>query len=289
MMEKARKKTTLATRFRYNKGALVSCMILLIILLSSILAPFIAPYDPAKMNLKDRNQAPFDSESENLHIMGTDPQGRDVFSRLLHGSQITLRISFAVTIFGAVLGIFLGLVAGYFGGWADMIIMRIVDIWASSPIFLISLTVVMILGNGERSLIIAFLFNSWTLFCRMARSKAMAIRGSDMVESGRAIGAGTRRILFRHILPGIISPLITTFIMELAHYIIAEANLSFLGFGVQTPAISWGSLISDGKAYITSCWWMVVFPGILIGVTVLCLTLVGNWLRDEFDPMVVKR
>ncbi len=292
MTAEKKKRTTLATRFRHNKGALISSIILLVILVTSLLAPYFATYDPGKTHLKARLSPPSltpVTEGELPHILGTDQQGRDIYSRMVYGSRVTLKIGFVVSIFGAVIGIILGLFAGYFGGWTDMIIMRLVDVWASSPIFLISLTFVMVLGPGERSLIIAFLFNSWTLFCRMARSKAMAIRGSDMVESGRAIGASTNRILFRHILRAIISPLITTFVLELAHYINAEANLSFLGFGVQPPATSWGLLIGDGKTYITNGWWIVLCPGIMIGITVLCLNLFGNWVRDEFDPLVIKR
>ncbi|MDX9871231.1 MAG: ABC transporter permease [Clostridia bacterium] len=287
-----KKRTTLWLRFRKNKGALVSMIVLLIILITTIFAPFFSTYDPGKTNLRGRlsppSLAPM-TEGAAPHILGTDQQGRDVYSRLVHGSRVTLNVGITVATFGAIIGIILGLLAGYFGGWTDMIIMRIVDIWASSPIFLISLTFVMVLGPGERSLIIAFLFNSWTLFCRMARSQAMAIRNSDMVESGRAIGAGTGRILGRHIMTNIISPLITTYVMEIAHYINAEANLSFLGFGVQPPATSWGLLIGEGRTYITSAWWIVLFPGLMIGITVLCLNLVGNWVREEFDPLSIKQ
>ena len=208
---------------------------------------------------------------------------------MIYGSRVTLKIGFTVATFGAIVGIILGLFAGYFGGWTDMIIMRIVDIWASSPTFLISLAFVMVMGPGEGTLIIAFLFNSWTLFCKMARSQVLTIRGSTMVESGQAIGASTNRILFKHIVPNIISPLITTYVMQLANFINAEANLSFLGFGVQPPNTSWGLMIGDGRQYITSAWWIVLFPGLMIGITVLCLNIVGNWVREEFDPLSIKQ
>lgn len=287
-----RKRPNLWARFRHNKGALLSFIVLLFIVITTLFAPFFSTYNPSQTNLRARLSPPSLTpleEGAKPHILGTDQQGRDVYSRLVHGSRVTLNIGFTVATFGAVVGIILGLLAGYFGGWTDMIVMRIVDIWASSPIFLISLTFVMVLGPGERSLIIAFLFNSWTLFCRMARSQAMAIRNSDMVESGRAIGASTGRILSRHIMPNIISPLITTYVMEIAHYINAEANLSFLGFGVQPPQTSWGLLIGEGRTYMTSAWWIVLFPGLMIGITVLCLNLVGNWVREEFDPLTVKQ
>ena len=276
-------------KFRHNKGALAAIIILFVIFLATIFSFGIVPYKPSSMSLAHRMAAPSLFSSEGFpHILGTDEQGRDIFSRILCGGQVTLKIGFLVTSIGAVLGTALGLFAGYFGGWVDMIVMRIVDVWASSPTFLISLTFVMVMGPGVNTLIIAFLFTSWTLFCKMARSQALTIRSSTMVESGQAIGASTNRILFRHIVPNIISPMITTYVLQLANFINAESNLSFLGFGVQPPATSWGLIIGDGKEYITSAWWIVFFPGLLIGITVLCLNIVGNWVREEFDPLSVK-
>lgn len=287
-----KRKTTLVRRFRHNKGALFAIIVLLFIFTCSVFAPFFATYSPSTTSLRTRLQPPSISGAEEgkfPHIMGTDQQGRDVLSRLIYGSRVTLKVGFVVATVGAVIGIVMGLFAGYFGGWTDMIIMRIVDVWASSPTFLVSLAFVMVMGPGEVTLIIAFLFNSWTLFCKMARSQVLTIRGSTMVESGLAIGAGTGRILFKHIVPNIISPLITTYVMQLANYINAEANLSFLGFGVQPPNTSWGLMIGDGRQYITNAWWIVLFPGLMIGITVLCLNIVGNWVREEFDPLSVKQ
>lgn len=292
MSKTSKKKVGFFRRFRHNKGALVAIVVILLIITgTTIFASLFATYDPAAISLSDRLKAPsFSPTAQGTfpHIFGTDQQGRDVYSRLIYGGQITLKIGFTVATVGAVFGIILGVIAGYFGGWTDMIIMRIVDVWASSPTFLISLAFVMVMGPGVDTLIIAFLFNSWTLFCKMARSQVLTIRGSTMVESGHAIGASTGRIMFRHIVPNIISPLITTYVMQLANFINAEANLSFLGFGVQPPATSWGLMIGDGRQYITSAWWIVFFPGLFIGITVLCLNLIGNWVREEFDPLSIK-
>lgn len=290
---KARKKVSFLRRFKSNKGALVALLVLVIIFAMSVFAPIFSTYDPATTSLSERLKAP--SLEEGLkgsgfpHFLGTDQQGRDVYSRLVYGSRVTLKVGFVVASFGAVVGVVLGMFAGYFGGWVDMFIMRLVDVWASSPTFLVSLAFVMVMGPGELTLIIAFLFNSWTLFCKMARSQVLTLRSSTMVESGLAIGAGTSRVLFRHITPNIISPLITTYVLQLANYINAEANLSFLGFGVQPPAASWGLMIGDGRQYITTAWWIVFFPGLMIGITVLCLNIVGNWVREEFDPLSIKQ
>jgi peptide/nickel transport system permease protein len=284
------KKKSFLKRFSHNKGALIAIIILLCIFGVTIFAGSVATYDPAKTSLGERLLGPtlIGKNGGIAHILGTDQQGRDLYSRILYGARSTLKIAFSVTILGAMIGIVLGLLAGYFGGWTDMIIMRIVDVWASSPTFLVSLALVMVLGPGETTLIIAFLFSSWTLFCKMARSQVLTLRGSAMVESGLAIGASTKRILFKHIVPNIISPLVTTFVMQLANFINAEANLSFLGFGVQPPSCSWGLMIGDGRQYITSAWWIVFFPGLMIGITVLCLNIVGSWVREEFDPLSVK-
>lgn len=284
----AKKKVTLWDRFRHNIPALISTIVLIILFTMVFGAPLFTKYESFTTDLYARLASPGTQGTLGVHILGTDQLGRDVFSRILYGGQASLRVGFAVTIFGAVVGIILGMFAGYFGGWTDMIIMRLVDIWSSAPTLLIALTFVMIMGPGEKNLIIALSIASWTLFCRMARSQALVMRSSAMVESGQAIGATTNRILFKHVMPNILSPLVTTFVIEVAHFINAEANLSFLGFGVQPPATSWGLIIGEGRKYLTQAPWIVLYPGLTIGVTVLCLNLVGDWIRDEFDPLAVK-
>jgi peptide/nickel transport system permease protein len=288
----SKKKVTLAARFRHNKAALVSLIILIAIFLMLIFASAVTPFDPNEIDFYARLSGPSfvpGAPGGGIHIMGTDQLGRDVYSRLVFGGRASLTVGFVVATVGAVIGIILGMFAGYFGGWVDMVIMRMVDVWSSSPTLLIALTFVMILGPGTNNLILALLINSWTLYCRMARSQVLVIRSSAMVESGHAIGASTNRILFRHIMPNIISPLVTTYVLELAHFINAESNLSFLGFGVQPPDTSWGLMIGEGRKYLTQAPWIVLFPGLTIGLTVLCLNLVGNWIRDEFDPLAVKQ
>lgn len=286
-----KKKVGFFRRFKHNKAALAALIILTIMFIVVIFASSVSKYDPARSDLMARLAPPGTPSSTGLgnHLLGTDQLGRDIFSRLLHGGQVSLNVGFTVATIGAIIGVTLGMMAGYFGGWTDMLIMRMVDVWSSSPTLLIALTFVMVLGPGQKNLIIALLINSWTLFCRMARSQVLVIRSSAMVESGHAIGASTNRILFKHIMPNIISPLVTTYVLELAHFINAEANLSFLGFGVQPPQTSWGLMIGEGRKYLTTAWWIVLFPGIAIGITVLCLNLVGNWVRDEFDPLAVKQ
>lgn len=286
----AKKKVTLWTRFRHNIAAFISTIVLIVLFVMVFAAPLFTTYQAYTTDLYARLAAPGTpgQDGQSVHLLGTDQLGRDIYARILYGGQASLRVGFIVTIIGAVIGIILGMLAGYFGGWADMIIMRLVDVWSSAPTLLIALTFVMIMGPGEKNLIIALSIASWTLFCRMARSQALILRSSAMVESGQAVGASTNRILFKHVMPNILSPLVTTFVIEVAHFINAEANLSFLGFGVQPPQTSWGLIIGEGRKYLTQAPWIVIYPGLIIGVTVLCLNLVGDWIRDEFDPLAVK-
>lgn len=285
---KKKKRYGFFTRFKGNKTALAAFIILVIIIAISIFANYISPYDPAKGVLTQRLKAPTlisPGEGQFPHIFGTDQQGRDVLTRIFYGGRVSLTVAFTVVLIAGALGTILGLVSGYFGGWVDMLLMRLVDIQSSFPGLLVALTFVMVLGPGQRNLIIALLINGWMIHARMARSQVLTVRESAMVESCRAIGASMPAIVFKHILPNVISPLITTYVLELAHMIGAEANMSFLGFGIQPPKSSWGLMIGEGRQYISLAWWLVTFPGLIIGTTVLCLNLFGNWVREEFDPL----
>lgn len=286
----AKQKVTLWKRFRNNKAALIACIVLIVIFTMIFAAPLFTSYSASSADLRNRLASPGTpgAAGKTNHILGTDQLGRDLFARILYGGRASLRVGFSVTVIGAIIGIILGISAGYFGGWTDMIIMRIVDIWSSAPTLLIAMTFVMIMGPGEVNLIIALSIASWTLFCRMARSQALVMRNSPMVESGQAIGVSTNQILVKHVGPNILSPLVTTFVIETAHFINAEANLSFLGFGVQPPSTSWGLILGEGRKYLVQAPWIVIFPGLVIGITVLCLNLIGDWIRDEFDPLAVK-
>ncbi|HHV58448.1 MAG TPA: ABC transporter permease [Firmicutes bacterium] len=279
-------------RFAGNRVALVALLVLLIIVLASFAAPWIAPYNPTKGSLAERLLPPSLAPARDggfPHLLGTDAQGRDVLSRLTYGGRVSLSVAFTVVALAGCLGTVLGLISGYFGGKVDLLLMRLVDIQSSFPGLLVALTFVMVLGPGQRNLTIALLINGWMVHARMARSQVLALRESTMVEAARAIGCSMPRITFGHILPNIISPLITTYVLELAHMIGAEANMSFLGYGIQPPLASWGLMIGEGREYITSAWWLVVFPGLIIALTILCLNLVGNWVREEFDPLLGRR
>ncbi|KUK86013.1 MAG: Oligopeptide ABC transporter permease protein [candidate division TA06 bacterium 34_109] len=275
-------------KFKGNKIALIAFIILLFIIIVSFTAPLITPYNPTKSDIRQRLKPPtLNSPTKDgfPHIMGTDQQGRDVLSRLMYGGRVSISVAFTVVVISSLIGITIGIVSGYYGGWVDLLLMRLVDICSSFPGLLIALTFVMVLGPSQANLTLALLIVGWMVHARMARSQVLTIRESTMVEALQTIGCSKPRIFIIHIFPNILPQIITVFVLEMAHMIMAEANMSFLGYGIQPPASSWGLMIGDGREYITNAWWLVVFPGIIIAITILCLNIVGNWIKDEFNPI----
>jgi len=269
-----------------DKVTLVSLLFVLLVIFSALAAPVISPHDPTKGSITNRLKPPFWVEGgDPRFILGTDQQGRDVLSRIIWGGRVSLTVGFVCVAISGAFGTLLGLISGYFGKWVDTLIMRIVDIQSSFPGLLVALTFVMVLGPGMWNLIAALTFNGWMVHARMARSQVLSMRETTMVEAARAIGCPTSRTLFGHIFPNIISPLITTYVLEIARIIGAEATMSFLGYGIQPPQSSWGLMIGEGRVYIAQAWWLVTFPGVAIALTILCLNLVGNWVRTELDPL----
>jgi peptide/nickel transport system permease protein len=226
--------------------ALVASIFLLCIVVVSLAAPVLAPNGEAAGKLSERLQAPsLPQDGATTHLLGTDQQGRDVLSRLIWGGRVSLTVGFTVVAVAGAFGTLMGLISGYFGGVTDMVIMRVVDVQSSFPGLLVALTFVMVLGPGQRNLIYALTFNGWMIHAQMARSQVLTVRESSMVEALRAIGCSSRQILFSHILPNVVSPLITTYVLEIAHMIIAECTMSFLGYGIQPPQASWGLMIGE--------------------------------------------
>jgi peptide/nickel transport system permease protein len=275
-------------RFKGNGIALIAFIILIFIMFISFTAPLIAPYDPAKSDIMQRLKPPTLTSPLKggfPHFLGTDQQGRDVLTRLMYGGRVSMGVAFTVVLISGLIGITIGIISGYYGGWVDLFLMRLVDISSSFPGLLIALTFVMVLGPSQVNLTLALLMVGWMVHARMARSQVLTVRETTMVEACRTIGCSKPRIFVTHIFPNILSPMITIYVLEMAHMIMAEANMSFLGYGIQPPASSWGLMIGDGRQYITNAWWLVVFPGIAIAMTVLCLSIIGNWIKDEFNPI----
>ena len=267
-----------------DKVALVAALILVLVVGGAIFAPILTPHLPGKGTILDALE-PIGAEN---HIMGTDTLGRDIFSRLIYGGRVSLRIGLIVVGVAGAVGTFLGLLAGFYGKWIDNLIMRLIDIQFAFPGTLIALAFVLVLGVGERNVIIALAFNGWMVYARMIRGLVMTMREGPLVEAARALGIRPRRIIFRHVFPNVLSPMINLYVLEIARIILAESVLSFLGFGIQPPNSSWGLMIAEGKNYVTVEPRLVVIPGLVIGITVLALNIIANWFLGASDPVLRK-
>jgi peptide/nickel transport system permease protein len=265
--------------FKKNRLGVGGLVIIVIVFFIAIFAPFLSPYDSGKTGVSLKLKPP-----SFQHYLGTDQLGRDVFSRMLYGSQISLSVGFVAVGISILIGILVGAMAGYKGGWVDSLLMRFVDIMLSFPSFFLILTVVAILRPNIYNVMIVIGITSWEGTARFVRAEFLSLRERDYVQAARALGVKDRRIIFRHILPNALAPVFVTASLGVASAILVEAGLSFLGFGVQPPAPSWGNILTEGRTYIFDAWWLTVFPGLAILITVLSFNLFGEGLRDALDP-----
>lgn len=269
-----------------SRSGLFGMVLLVAFVGAALLAPVLDLPNPVRGDLKARLAPPTWTSlfSPGAHPLGTDQLGRDILSRIIHGSQITLAVAASAVVLGGIVGVFLGIVAGYRGGMVDRILMRLVDIQLAIPLMLLALLVVAALGPSLSNLIVVLAVTSWIRYARIIRGQVLSLREREFVLAARAISAPTSRIMLRHILPNVLTPALVVATLELARIIIMDAALSFLGLGVQPPTASWGRMLAEGRTYISSAWWIVTFPGLAILLTVLSVNLVGDWLRDYFDP-----
>ncbi len=253
-------------------------MIVFIFLIAGT-ASFLAPYDPGKTEVSMKLKPP-----SLLHYLGTDQLGRDVFSRMLFGSRISLSVGFVAVGISIFIGILVGAVAGYYGGWVDPLLMRFVDTMLCFPSFFLILTVVALMGPSILNIMIVIGVTSWMGTARFVRAEFLSLRERDFTQAARALGVRDFRIIFRHILPNALAPVFVSATLKVASAILIEAGLSFLGFGVQPPRPSWGNILTEGRTYIFDAWWLTVFPGLAILIIVLSFNLLGEGLRDALDP-----
>lgn len=267
---------------RRSKFFVIGAILVFLIVALSLLAPLIIPFDPLKQVLRNRLKAP--TGLWNANIFGADALGRDILSRLLIGSQVSLQISFAVVILTAVIGTVMGIIAGFFGGWVDTIIMRLSDIQVSIPPMVLAIAVMAVLGNSVPNLIAVLVFTRWVQYARVVRGNVMMIRNMDYIRASIVLGSSKLRIMFTQILPNVLTPLIIVMSQEFGRTIMTESSLSFLGLGVPAPAPSWGVMIAEGREYLSTAPWVVMVPAVALMIAVLAFNFLGDGVRDVLDP-----
>lgn len=273
-----------AQSFMRDPAALTGLVLVVVWLTVAIIGPTLGS-DPSRQALTEALLPPFWANGgTGEHILGTDPLGRDILARILFGARTSLVIGVVTTILTAMIGSFLGAIAAEWGGLTDEAIMRVADVQLSIPFILLAITVLVIVGGSTQNLVPVLVLAGWVLFARVVRSELLHLREMEFVIAARSIGVGRLRIALRHMLPNAYGLIIVLATFQLANVIFLEAGLSFLGVGVRPPEVSWGTMLADGRDYLTSAWWLATFPGVAITLTILGVNLLGDWARDVLDP-----
>lgn len=269
---------------KFRRWPYIPALILFALVFAAITAPIISPYDPVKGDLRARSKPPLGFGGTTEHIFGTDNQGRDIFSRIIHGARVSISFAAITMLLSVALGALIGAISGYFGGHIDEMMMRLVDLQNALPFILAALVVVGVFGASFTTLLIIIALFSWGTTARQIRGEVLQLKQMDYVALARVAGASSPRIIFQHLLPGVTNTLIVVATLGTGQIILTEATLSFLGVGIPPPRPAWGSMVSFGRNYIDSAWWIAVIPGIAIALVVVSLNFLGDWLRDYFDP-----
>jgi peptide/nickel transport system permease protein len=260
-------------------------VLFVVLILPAIAAELLAPFDPLEGNLGDRLRPPFWMQGGSTEYpLGTDRQGRDVLSRIIFGSRISLGVSISAVLLGGAVGTVVGLIGGYFGGWVDQVVTYLVDAFLSLPLILMALVLVAIFGPGFLTTIAVVSILLWSRYARQVRGETLALKHRDFVARAKVAGSSDWRILFKHILPNVANTLIVLATLQVGTVILLESTLSFLGAGIPRPQPSWGVMVADGRDLIVSAWWIAFFPGLAILLVVLSMNMLGDWLRDHLDP-----
>jgi len=260
-------------------AASIGVLVILVVAFSAIAAEVVAPFSPTAQSLRDRLQPPSVS-----HLMGTDNLGRDVLSRTIYGAQVSLVVGVTAALLAGSVGVVLGLIAGYLGGWWDALFSRVADVQQAIPFLILAIAVAVIVGPSLTNVVLVLAVTAWVSYFRVVRAEVLAVRESLLVDAARTLGASTPRIVVRHVLPNVSASVIVIASLMVANMIIFEASLSFLGLGVPPPTPTWGRMVFDGVQYVDSAWWLSLFPGLAIVITVMAINLIGDWLRDALDP-----
>jgi peptide/nickel transport system permease protein len=283
--DKQRRQYRLLTQLVRNPINFFSMLIVIIVLVSALGASFLSPHDPATQSLRLRLKPPIWQEgSEPGYILGTDALGRDMLSRIIYGARISLIVGVASVLIQGGIGVFLGLIAGYYGKRLDDLIMRLADVQQAIPFLILAVAVAAVLEASLINIIIILGFTGWVTYGRVVRGEVLSLRKREFVEAAKALGGSNLRIIGQHILPNVIGSVTVIGTLTVSRMILAEASLSFLGMGVPPPASSWGGMVADGRDYIVTGWWVSILPGMAIFFTVLAINLLGDWLREALDP-----
>lgn len=265
--------------------AVTGLVLMIVFLIVALLAPWLSPHEPLQQNLRARLLPPFWIEGGTVeHPLGTDQLGRDLLSRIIHGSRVAVLVAFGATSLVVLIGTTLGLLSGFFGGIWETVVMRTVDVIVSVPDIILYLTIIALAGPSLALVIIVIGLLGWTTLARVVRSEVLTLRSREYVEAARALGQREVSSAFRQVLPNLLGTVVAIGTLKASSVIIAESTLSYLGFGVQPPTITWGQLLAQGQQYVATAWWLSTFPGLAITLFSLSLIFLGNWLRDLFDP-----
>jgi peptide/nickel transport system permease protein len=268
-----------------DKAGLFGVSVLVLLVVMAVFAPLLAPHDPGAQSLQSRLKPPFWYPDGSLdYPLGADGLGRDVLSRIIYGSRVSLVVGAAVVLAAGAFGTLMGLIAGYRGGRTDSVIMRVVDTQVAFPGLLLALIILAAIGASMKTIIVVLAINGWMVYARITRGVVLSVREAPYVEAAEIVGCRSRRVVLRHILPNLTSPLFTLGVLEFARIVLAEAALSFLGVGIQPPQVSWGLMVAQGRDYLFTGWWIITFPGLAIALTVLGVNLFASWLRVAADP-----
>jgi peptide/nickel transport system permease protein len=272
------------TRRRVDRRGLLPVILVAVYILVAIAAPLVAPHDPVAASISSRLLPPFSSKSGSFFLLGTDPLGRDVLSRIIFGARVSMVVAAATVVISGAFGVGLGVLAGWRRGWVGAIVMRIADIALSVPFFLLAILVVAVLGPSLTNVVICLALVRWPRYTRIAYASVLEARERGFVRGATALGASDWWVVMRHVLPEVIPLAVVIATLELGLMVIFEASLSFIGLGVQPPTPSWGSMLSDGQQYVASAWWLALFPGLALFGLVLAVNLLGDAVRDRLDP-----
>ena len=272
-------------RLARRRTSLFGLVVVAVVVVTALAAAVVTPFDPIEQDIGERLKAPLTRDAAGrVHPLGTDHLGRDILARIVFGARPALLVGFAAVAISGVLGMVTGLVAGYFGGRIDDLLMRLADIQLAFPFILLAIAVIGVLGPSLTTIICVIGVSSWVVYARIVRGAALSLREREFVQAAQALGSRDGRILVRHVLPNVLTPWLVVATLDMARVIVIESALSFLGLGVQPPTPTWGGMLADGRVYISTAWWLATFPGLAILITVLGINLFGDGLRDTLDP-----